>query len=82
MRRLAFALDTQAAGRHHHNEAEMPELAEPPGNLVVVGIELLRGVALRQEDSAIVVRFHAVTPLQGGIERSSTMRHGAPCSGI
>jgi hypothetical protein len=58
----------------------MHEFAKPPRDLIMMRPKFLCGVALGQENAAIVVVAKGVSPLQADIKRFGTMRHRNPCS--
>jgi hypothetical protein len=57
----------------------MLEFAKPPRDLIMMRPKFLGGVALGQENAAIVVVVREVSPLQTDIKRFGTMRHCNPC---
>src|SRR5262249_49427211 len=78
MRRLALAIDAEAAGLGHNHEAVMLKLTEPAADAVGGAAHFLHSVQVRQEDAAVVLLLEAPPALEMHIEPARAVRCCAP----
>src|SRR5262249_48764486 len=78
MRRLALAIDAEAAGLGHNDEAVMLKLTEPAADAVGGAAHFLRSAQVRQEDAAVVLLPEAPPALEMHIEPARAVRCCAP----
>ena len=78
MRRLALAIDAEAARLGHNDEAVMLKLTEPAADAVGGAAHFLHSVQVRQEDAAVVLLLEAPPALEMHIEPARAVRCCAP----
>src|SRR5262245_10035111 len=78
MRCLALAVDAEAAGLGHNDEAVMLKLTEPAADAVGGAAHFLHSVQVRQEDAAVVLLPEAPPALEMHIEPARAVRCCAP----
>src|SRR5262249_670759 len=78
MRCLALAVDAEAAGLGHNDEAVMLKLTEPAADAVGGAAHFLHSVQVRPEDAAVVLLAEAPPALEMHIEPARAVRCCAP----
>jgi len=74
-----YRLDAEAAGRRHHDEPVVLQFPEALGDSRPGESEFLGGLALADEDVAVVVVLAVVATPELDIEQPASGRRGTPC---